>query len=228
MEEASERPPQRQGGARMAVLAWTAAVFIRLLRASLRLRFHGQETIRAWERGDRHFVLAFWHRHLLLMRYAYRGRRMTVLSSWSRDGELSSRTLGHLGIATSRGSTSRGGAAGVRDLLRRARSGSDLALTPDGPRGPLRKVQPGVVRIAAVAGLPVVPVALAARRGFELSSWDRMLVPAPLTRVEVVYGEPLHLPRDADPAEWCPRLEAAINATEQRAERLAGHRGEGA
>ena len=212
----------------MALLAWTAAGFIRLLRASVRLRFHGEEAVRDWERRDQRFLLAFWHRHLLLMRYAYRGQRMTVLVSRSRDGELIARVLAHLGVATSRGSSSRGGAAGLRDLLRQARAGSDLAVTPDGPRGPLRKVQPGVVLAAAASALPVVPVALAAHRGLELASWDRMLLPAPGTRVEVVYGDPIAVPRDADPEEWCARLEAALNANEARAERLAGRRGAGA
>jgi lysophospholipid acyltransferase (LPLAT)-like uncharacterized protein len=223
--EAGAGAPDSPGGARLALLAWTASAFIRLLRASVRLRFHDQETVRAWERGEQRFLLAFWHRHLLLMRYAYRGQRMTVLVSRSRDGELISRVLAHLGIATSRGSSSRGGATGLRDLLRQARSGSDVAVTPDGPRGPLRKVQPGVVLAAGASGLPVVPVAIAARRGLELSSWDRMLLPLPGTRVEIVYGQPVTVPRDADPVEWCPRLESALNANEERAERLAGRRG---
>jgi len=155
------------------------------------------------------------------MRYAYRGTKMTVLTSRSRDGELISRALGSLGIETSRGSSSRGGAMGLRDLVRRARSGSDLAVTPDGPRGPLRKVQPGTVLAAAVCDLPVVPVALAARPAAEWPSWDRLVVPLPFGRVEVVFGAPLRVPRDADPAEWGPRIEAALNACESRATELA-------
>jgi hypothetical protein len=218
------RPPSAEredGGARVAVEAFLATQFVRLLRASVRLRFHGDATIREWERTRRRFLLAFWHRHLLLMRYAYRGDRMSVLVSRSRDGELISRVMAKLGIRTSRGSSSRGGAVGLRDLLREARSGSDIAVTPDGPRGPLREVQPGVVLAAAASGLPLVPVAMAATRAKELRSWDRMPVPMPLSRVEVVYGEPLLVPRDARPEEWGPRIGAAIDACERRAEALA-------
>lgn len=204
-----------------ALLAWVGAAFIRLLRISVRLRSHGDATVRAWEAEGRHFVLAFWHRHLLLMRYAYRGPRMSVLVSRSRDGELIARVMQRLGISTSRGSTSRGGAAGLRDLLRRAREGWDLAVTPDGPRGPLREVQPGVILAAAASGLPVIPVAIAASRRRELGSWDRMLVPLPGSRVHVVYGEPIEVPRDARPSEWAPRLKAAIDRAESEAERLA-------
>jgi lysophospholipid acyltransferase (LPLAT)-like uncharacterized protein len=203
------------------LLAWAGAAFIRLLRGTVRLRFHGDATVRGWERDGRHFVLAFWHRHLLLMRYAYRGPKMSVLVSRSRDGELIARVMRRLGISTSRGSTSRGGAAGLRDLLRRAREGWDLAVTPDGPRGPLREVQPGVILAAAASGLPVIPVAIAASRRRELSSWDRMLLPLPGSRVHVVYGAPLEVPRDARPSEWASRLKAAIDAAESEAERLA-------
>lgn len=208
-------------GARDRAIVCAGALFIRLLRRTVRMRFHGDESVRAWEREGRHFLLAFWHRHLLLMRYAYRGPKMSVLVSRSRDGELIARVLERLGISTSRGSTSRGGAAGLRDLLRRAREGWDLAVTPDGPRGPLREVQPGVVLAAAASGLPVVPVAIAASRRRELGSWDRMLVPLPGSRVHVVYGAPIEVPRDARPSEWAPRLAAAISDAECEAERLA-------
>jgi lysophospholipid acyltransferase (LPLAT)-like uncharacterized protein len=201
--------------------AWAAAVVVRLLRCSVRMRFHGEETVRAWETGEQRFLLAFWHRHLPLMRYAYRGRRMNVLVSRSRDGELFARVMGQFGVATSRGSSSRGGSSGLRGMLRAARAGCDLAITPDGPRGPLREVQPGVVKLAAASGLPVVPVAIAASRARELRSWDRMPIPLPGSRVEVVYGEPVRVPRDANVDEWAPRLRAAIVAVEERAERLA-------
>ena len=78
---------------RSAWISLLAAAFIRLLRATVRLRFHGAQTVRAWERDGQRYLLAFWHRHLLLMRYAYRGRRLSVLVSQSRDGELIARVM---------------------------------------------------------------------------------------------------------------------------------------
>jgi len=217
----SATEPEGEPDRGLRLLAFAGATFIRLLRRTVRLRYHGEQTIRAWEQGDQRYLLAFWHRHLLLMRYAYRGHRMSVLVSRSRDGELIARVLGHLGIRTSRGSSSRGGAMGLRDLLREAARGSDIAVTPDGPRGPLRVVQPGVVLAAAASRLPLVPVAMAATRAWELRSWDRMPVPLPGARVEVVYGEPVRIPRDARPEVWGPRIAAALDAAERRAEALA-------
>ncbi len=153
------------------------------LRPHPRSRRHGRLPLSRRRDGallgaqGRPFILAFWHRYLVLMRYAYFGSRMSVLVSQSWDGELTAQTLAHLGIDTCRGSTSQGGAAALRDLLRRARDGSDLAFTPDGPRGPLRRVQPGVIVAAALSGLPIQPVAIGATRRKLLRSWDRMLVP---------------------------------------------------
>jgi hypothetical protein len=155
------------------------------------------------------------------MPYAYRGRRISVLISRSRDGELIARTVAHLGIDSSRGSSSRGGAAGLRELLRKAEEGYDLAFTPDGPRGPVSKVQPGVVLAAAATGLPIVPVALAASRDRRLRSWDRFVVPMPFAAVHFVYGEPLEVPRRGALDAAAAELEERLRAAEARAESFA-------
>jgi lysophospholipid acyltransferase (LPLAT)-like uncharacterized protein len=201
-----------------AVLSFLAASFIRCLRATVRIRFHGDERVREWERTGTHFILAFWHRHLLLMPYAYRGRRISVLVSQSKDGELIARTVARLGIDSSRGSSSRGGIAGMRSLLRKAAEGWDIAFTPDGPRGPLREVQPGVILAAAATGLAVQPVAIAASRAKLLRSWDRFLVPLPFSRVHIVYGEPLVVERRGDLEQAAAELKRRLDGAEAAAE----------
>ena len=195
---------------------------IRGLAATVDMRFHDDATVRSWEQESRPFILAFWHRYLILMRFAYRGTRMSVLVSQSWDGELTSQTLAHLGIDTCRGSTSRGGAAALRDLLRRARAGSDLGFTPDGPKGPARRVQPGVIVAAAMSGLPIQPVAIAATRRRLLRSWDRMLVPLPGARVDVVFGAPLSVAPRSPVEEGVLNLERAMHALDARVAALSG------
>lgn len=207
-----------------ALISFVAANFIRGLRATVRLRHHGDERMREWERRGEHFILAFWHRHLLLMPYAYQGKGISVLVSQSTDGELIARTVARLGIDSSRGSSSRGGAVGMRSLLRKAAEGWDIAFTPDGPRGPLREVQPGVILAAAATGLPIQPVALAATRRKELRSWDRFVVPKPFSTVHFVYGEPLAVERRGDPAIAAAELKRRLDAVEGEAEALAGRR----
>ena len=207
--------------AQTTVVSFLAASFIRLLRATVRLRHHGDERMREWEREGRHFILAFWHRHLLFMPYSYRGRRISVLVSQSTDGELIARTVAKLGIDSSRGSSSRGGIAGMRSLLRKATDGWDIAFTPDGPRGPLREVQPGVILAAAATGLPIQPVAIAASRAKLLRSWDRFVVPLPFSTVHFVYGEPLVVERRGDTVEAAAELKRRLDAVEAEAERWA-------
>ncbi|MFY9823597.1 MAG: lysophospholipid acyltransferase family protein [Thermoanaerobaculia bacterium] len=205
----------------VGIVSFLAAWFIRLLRATVRLRHHGDERVRQWEQGEQRFILAFWHRHLLLMPYAYRGRRISVMVSQSTDGELIARTVARLGIDSSRGSSSRGGIAGMRSLLRRAAEGWDIAFTPDGPRGPASEVQSGVILAAASTGLPIVPVAVAASRAKRLRSWDRFLVPLPLSTVHFVYGEPLQVERRGDLEQAAAELKRRLEGVEMEAERLA-------
>jgi hypothetical protein len=202
-------------------VSWLAAWFIRLLRATVRLRRHGDERVREWERGEQRFILAFWHRHLLLMPYAYQGRRISVLVSQSGDGELIARTVARLGIDSSRGSSSRGGIAGMRSLLRKAAEGWDIAFTPDGPKGPASEVQPGVILAAASTGLPIVPVAVAASRAKRLHSWDSFLIPLPLSTVHFVYGEPLNVERRGDLGQAAAELKRRLDGVEVEAEGLA-------
>lgn len=190
----------------------------------MRLRHHGDAALRAWEAHGERFILAFWHRHLLLMPYAYRGRRISVLISRSSDGELIARTVARFGIDATRGSSGpprKGGAAGLRELLRKGWEGYDLAFTPDGPRGPLGVVQPGVILAAAATGFPVQPVAIAATRCRRLRSWDRFLVPLPLATVHLVYGEPLSVPRRQAPEAAARELQQRLDAAEAAAEGLA-------
>lgn len=211
-----------EAGLRARVLSFFAAWLIRLWRAAVRLRFHGEEEIRRRERQREPFILAFWHGQQLLMRYAYRGAKIAILSSRHKDGDLMAATMRRLGVDTRRGSSTRGGAAGLRALLRRVQEGYDIGLTPDGPKGPAGVVKPGVIQLAAVGRLPIVPVALAASRSRRLRSWDRFLLPLPGSVVHLVYGEPMWVEREADTEAAGRELAARLDALTLRAERLAG------
>jgi lysophospholipid acyltransferase (LPLAT)-like uncharacterized protein len=114
------------------------------------------------------------------------------------DGELISRVVERLGFRPVRGSSTRGGVPALRELLRAAERGQDLAFTPDGPRGPRGRVQPGVVQAAMTSGLPIQTSAIAIDRVKRLRSWDRFLVPRPFARVLLRYGPRVTIPPDLD------------------------------
>ena len=215
-----DRPIRPEDDWRISPLSLLIAGFIRGLAATVQFRVHDDTEIRELEASGSPFILAFWHRYLVLMRFAYHGRRIYGLVSQSWDGELTARTFDRLGIDAVRGSSSRGGALGLRDALKKAREGSDLAFTPDGPRGPLRVVQPGVVLAASLSGHPVVPVAMAASRSKVLRSWDQMLIPLPGSRVETVFSPTVRISRQEPVEVGIERLTAALLAAEAKAEAL--------
>mgnify|MGYP001126130148 CR=1 FL=1 len=171
--------------------------YIRVLRATMRLEYRGREHLEAARRDPGGFILAFWHSRFVMMPYAYPGERITVLSSSHRDSELLARILVRFGFDLSKGSSTRGGAAGLLDIVRKVRRGYDVGITPDGPKGPRRRVKPGLVATARLTGLPIVPVTFSAAPARRLRSWDRTLLPRPFARGIFVYGEPVRVPRDA-------------------------------
>lgn len=170
-------------------------------------------------------IYAFWHARLLPLVFTHRHRGDAVLISRNRDGEWLARVLALLGFVTARGSSTRGAEAAVLTMLEFGAHGHSLAITPDGPRGPARRVKPGLLFVAGRSGLPVVPIATAARSVWVLRSWDRFRVPKPFARVRIAYGPPIAVPADLDEAaerEWCEKLGAVIEELTQRTGRAAG------
>jgi lysophospholipid acyltransferase (LPLAT)-like uncharacterized protein len=174
--------------------------YIRLLHSTMRIDVRGGERLTEARSGAGHYILCFWHSRFVLMPYCYPGPRIVVLSSWHRDAEALVRILQRFGIEQARGSSTRGGATGLRQILRKVEEGCDVGLTPDGPRGPRRRVQPGVIAIARFTGLPIIPVTFSASPARRLRSWDRTLLPKLFSRGVFVYGDPVVVPRDANEA----------------------------
>ncbi|MDD9859124.1 MAG: lysophospholipid acyltransferase family protein [Nitrospira sp.] len=134
---------------------------IRMLGRSMSWRVHGCEHVDRLHRQGRPVIIAFWHGQQLMMPLAYRGREARILISQHRDGELVYRVMKQFGFGAVRGSTTRGGASALRQLIRAGRQGVDLVITPDGPRGPRHLVQPGVLVLAGATGMPIVPLTFA-------------------------------------------------------------------
>jgi len=120
-----------------------------------------------------------------------------------------------------RGSSSRGGGAALRALVRAIRDGVDVAIVPDGPRGPREQLQPGVATLAALTGAPVVPLAVGARPARRLRSWDRFLVPLPFARCVLAFGPPVRIEPGADREHADKELQQALAEVTERADALA-------
>lgn len=181
-------------------------------------------------------IAAFWHDRLPLVPALWpimqaRGASGTphVLISKHRDGRFIAAVVRRFGVDVVHGSSSKdnsardvadkGAAASVRALLSVLRAGEPILITPDGPRGPSGRAAPGVAQLAALSGVPIMPVGAQTARGLRLPTWDRTIVPLPFGRGVIVVGSPVVVPRRGWEAHL-PAIEAAINAVTTEADRL--------
>lgn len=173
-------------------------------------------------------VAAFWHERLALMPELWlmarglpeaRVRRIHVLVSRHRDGRFIGAIMGRFGVDVVLGSSSRGGASGLRNLLEILGRGELVTITPDGPRGPVREAAGGVAQLAALSGAPVLPCAAQTTGHWVLPTWDRMVVPKPFGRGVVVCGPLISVPRGTW-QDTLPAIRAALTAAAEKADQL--------
>jgi len=175
---------------------YPGSLLIRLLGRTLSCRIHGRIYQKERRAGSsQRVVYAFWHCHILPLMNAFQDQGIRVMISNHRDGETIARVARRFGFYAERGSTTRGGVKALKALIRILKDprGSDIAITPDGPRGPARKAQSGAVFLAAKSGLPLVPVGAALDKAWTLKTWDRFQVPKPFCRCAIVIGEELRI-----------------------------------
>ena len=178
-------------------------MLLRMLRFTWRVYFSDPHGIMEAGR-DRPLIFCAWHNRLAYVMIAIRediqpktGRRLAAMVSASRDGAFLVEILRAFDVEPVRGSTSRRGRQALLELSRQVKAGWHLGITPDGPRGPCYEIQDGILSLAQLTGLPIVPLGCQARRKVRFKSWDRFQLPWPLTRCDVAFGEPLEVPRKA-------------------------------
>jgi lysophospholipid acyltransferase (LPLAT)-like uncharacterized protein len=211
------------------VAANVGSMIVWLLSKTWRATWEGRENIVA-ARGDGggHFV-TIWHGRMIVPMAHHRGVGWKVLVSQSGDGDTIAAILRRFGYGVIRGSASRGGARALREMLAALREGSVLVITPDGPRGPIHAVHPGLVWMARATGYKIVPGGFVADRAWHLKSWDRFTIPKPFARVAFVYGPPIAVAREASTAELesaSGRIAEAMHVCERRAFEMLGRTGE--
>jgi lysophospholipid acyltransferase (LPLAT)-like uncharacterized protein len=209
------------------LVGFFGAFVLRALNRTLRWRtVVANERLREWPQGQP-CILAFWHGHQLLMPWVYLvfknadGRPIYALISHHTDGRMVARAMAYLGVRSVAGSSSHGGRAAVNQLVECVLAGNHIAITPDGPKGPIYRSKTGAVRIAERTGAAILPCAIGAERRWTFGSWDRMFLPQPGSRVVRILGEPFTVPRELDEAgvvEWSRRLDEALDAVRLQAE----------
>jgi len=194
-------------------------LLVRALGRTWRIRVSHDDAIRNLRAGKTPFIFSLWHGQMLPLLYQHRDQGVAVLISEHSDGEIIARIAASLGYRTVRGSTSRGAARALLGLTRVLKEGGELAITPDGPRGPAKSIAPGVGIVAHRANAPVVGVGVSASAFWRLRTWDGFMIPRPFARVRVAYSDVVEIEAvDARTASAdVDRLRVAMELAEQRA-----------
>jgi lysophospholipid acyltransferase (LPLAT)-like uncharacterized protein len=170
-------------------------------------------------------LAVIWHGRGFSLIPLFRGMQASILVSHSRDGQIMGDMLKGFGFDTIQGSSSRGGARAMREMVGALKSGRTICFTPDGPRGPMHFMSPAVALISRSTGFPVIPVGLGVDRAWRLNNWDRYTIPKPFAKLVSHIGEPIQVPRkvtEEEQAEWSERIRQALLDAELRAFKEVG------
>lgn len=174
-----------------------AKMIIKALAFTMKIEFLHEERVRQfWDREEK-VIVAFWHGRLLMMGLSYKGKGVKVLISQHKDGEIIARVMDKFGFGTVRGSSTRGGAAAMREMVTAVRS-YDIVITPDGPKGPKYVVQDGVIALARLTGRPIMPLTFGSSRKKVFGSWDSFNIPYPFSKGVFMWGEPIYVSKEDD------------------------------
>ncbi len=205
-----------------SLIAGLAAAYMWFVHRTTRWTVLGEDGPAALERAGRAYIVCFWHQRIFMMAPIWARRQaIHMLISPHRDGVLISKTVAHYGIDTIVGSTNRGATAALRGMLDLLKRGTNIGITPDGPRGPARRAAPGVAVASLMGAAPVVLMAYSTRGRF-FGSWDRFLFPYPFGRGVMVWDviEPPAAKEDLD--GFTKLVETRLDAACEKADRLAG------
>jgi len=216
----------RSGGLRR-LSCWVIHLYIRFVYATNRWTVEGGEAARRLRNADRGFILAFWHGRLLMIPMAWqRLAPIHMLISAHRDGRIIADAVTYFGVHSIPGSSRHGGSAALRMMLKQLAAGECVGITPDGPRGPATQASSGIINVARLGGVPIVPIVFATSRRRVLPSWDRFHLALPFGHGVFLWGEPIEIARELDPAGLeAARLlvESRMNEMAQEADRRVGH-----
>lgn len=199
-----------------------AHIIIRFIGLTMRKTYINSEKIFEYNKEGKQMMVCFWHDQMILSPYCYRGKKVFIMASKHKDGLLTGvamKYFSHLDYVL--GSTTRGWMGGVKAMLRVAKQNNDLALTPDGPKGPRHEAKLGAIGIAKLTGMPIFPVAFMAKRKKIFNSWDKFMLPYPFNRAVFVYGDPITVERratDAEMEEARLKLQDSLNELTNKAE----------
>lgn len=203
------------------LIAYVVFAIYKLLYWTWRIEIHHSPKVEQWLKEKKPFAIAHWHGDELGVIHLIKPYHVAVIVSTSTDGEIMNQAVKLFGGEAARGSSTRGGSAALKGILKLVKKGRRPGIAVDGPKGPIYKVKPGVMQISRLAKIPIVPLAFQADRVkiFE-KSWNKSKLPKPFAKLVIVYGEPMDaITKDQDPKdlELAKALEQRINEASKQA-----------
>jgi lysophospholipid acyltransferase (LPLAT)-like uncharacterized protein len=202
------------------LIAFIGYIAIWFVGITSRITVINNGIIENFKKEGQNYIYAFWHGRQLFLVYSHRFRKINILISQSLDGQLITDITRLFGFKAVRGSSTRGGMRALVELVHAAEAGDVLAFTPDGPKGPYREVQPGVLYVAQKTGLPIVPLTFSAKRKLVLNNWDKFIVPYPFNDIIVANGHPVYVHNTDNLEEKKKELQAALNLLTDETDKL--------
>lgn len=208
---------------RDAIGIWVVIFAIHVTGRWIRLLTYNQFYLDHLEAQKQPYILASWHQNTFFANWILRNKKLNALVSGSKDGNFAQSVMHHFGFQFSRGSSSKGGTLALQNMSNHLKEGVSAAITPDGPRGPKYKVQPGVVILSRMSGVPIIPWHFEASSQWILKSWDQHKIPKPYSYVISEYGSPIYVPQEMtskeEVAEYCLLVEKQMNLLQERVRR---------
>lgn len=201
---------------------WLAYWVIRILGWTMRFEVVNPHIQKSFVEKGVPFIGAFWHDRLLMMPLGYEGKGLSFLVSPHRDGQIIGRSLKKFGLQPIFGSSHKGGSSALKEMVKAIQNGWDVAIVPDGPRGPRHRLQFGVIELARRTGNPILPLSFSASRKKFFKTWDRFLLPYPFSRGVFVWGDPIYVDPDG-PQDYLEEMrllvERKLNELTEEADR---------
>jgi lysophospholipid acyltransferase (LPLAT)-like uncharacterized protein len=166
-----------------------------------RIRVKNQKYLRQAYRSGAPILFLVWHGRMLIPLFAHRNQKIVAMVSEHGDGEIIAQTAQRLGFRTVRGSSTRGGQKAFRDMLKHLKHGEHCTILPDGPQGPRYEVKMGAIMLAQRSGALILPLTFSAAKPIIFNSWDRFMIWKPFSKVLLLYGAPIQIPRNIKPDE---------------------------
>ena len=187
-----------------------APPLVRALFSHTSMRYLNPHILEDWVYPGKPYIGVVWHQDFLLALNFFRGRKIAVMVSRSKDGEIVSRVLRRIGFPVIRGSSSSGGREALLEFERTLKGGTPACVIADGPRGPARKAKIGCVAAARETGAPILTLGVSITPCLRARNWDRTVIPHPFASIVLAFGEPIWVPKDAS-REDCERIREKVD-----------------